>query len=244
MTKTVVVTGGGTGIGRATALAFARAGVSKVLITGRRRERLDEVADLHPAITPVVADVATDAGADAVADAVSGGLDVLVHNAGIHRRAPVDLIDVDAAREVFAVNVLGPIILTKRLLPLLRSPGGNIVFVSSVAGQRPAPTESVYAASKAAVDSLTRTWAAELAPKGIRVNAVAPSLVRTEVFETSGGMTPEQVDMLFEHAAKQIPLGRTGEPEDVSLWITRLADPASSWVTGQIIVTDGGWTLQ
>lgn len=238
----VVITGGGTGIGRSTALAFAEGGAAQVIITGRRPDRLAQVAALHPAITTVAADVATEAGAEAVANAVSGNLDVLVHNAGIHRRAPIEGIDLAAAREVFATNVIGPVILTLRLLPLLTSPGGNIIFVSSVAGHNPVPGESVYGASKAAVDSLTRTWAAELAPKGIRVNGVAPSLVRTEVFE-SNGMPPEAVDMLFEHAAKQMPLGRTGEPEDVTLWITRLAEPSSSWVTGQIIVMDGGWDL-
>ncbi|WP_117213057.1 SDR family NAD(P)-dependent oxidoreductase [Allorhizocola rhizosphaerae] len=239
----IVVTGGGTGIGRAAALAFADGGAERVVITGRRLDRLEQVAAQHRTITPVVADVSTGAGADAVAAAVAqGGVDVLVHNAGIHRRAPVESIDAASAREVFATNVIGPVILTVRLMPLIRSPGGNIVFVSSVAGHNPVPTESVYGASKAAVDSLTKTWAAELAPKGIRVNAVAPSLVRTEVFETNG-MTPEQVDMLFQHAAKQLPLGRTGEPEDVTLWITRLAEPSSSWVTGQVIVMDGGWDL-
>lgn len=241
----VVVTGGGTGIGRSTALAFACGGAAHVIITGRRPDRLEQVVAEHPAITAVVADVSTEAGADAVAAEVQrrgGSLDVLVHNAGIHRRAPVDGIDIAAARDVLATNVIGPVILTVRLLPLLRSPGGNIIFVSSVAGHNPVPGESVYGASKAAVDSLTRTWAAELAGKGIRVNAVAPSLVRTEVFETNG-MPPEQVDMLFEHAAKQMPLGRTGEPRDVTLWIVRLADSASSWVTGQVIVMDGGWDL-
>lgn len=238
----VVVTGGGTGIGRSTALAFAEGGAARVVITGRRADRLAQVAALHPSITTVAADVSTEAGAEAVAFAVSDGVDVLVHNAGIHRRAPVDGIELGAARDIFDTNVIGPIILTLRLLPLLASPGGNIIFVSSVAGHNPVPGESVYGASKAAVDSLTRTWAAELAPRGIRVNAVAPSLVRTEVFE-SNGMPPEAVDVLFEHAAKQLPLGRTGEPEDVTLWITRLAEPSSSWVTGQIIVMDGGWDL-
>ncbi|HZM78888.1 MAG TPA: SDR family oxidoreductase [Candidatus Limnocylindrales bacterium] len=238
----VVVTGGGTGIGRTTALAFAEQGAARVIVTGRRPERLAEVAALHPAIVAVPADVATAAGADAVADAVADGLDILVHNAGIHRRANLDAVPENDYREVFDINVIGPILLTTRLLPLLSSPGGNIVFVSSLAGRRAVPGESVYGASKAAVDSLTRSWALELAPKGIRVNAVAPGLVRTEVFFTHG-MTQDQVDFLFEFKAKETPLGRTGEPEDVALWITRLADPASSWTTGQIIALDGGTGL-
>ena len=82
----------------------------------------------------------------------------------------------------------------------------------------------------------------ELAPQGIRVNAVAPSWVRTEVFEVNG-MTPEQVDGMLEQVAKDLPLGRTGEPADVTLWITRLAEPSSAWVTGQVLVMDGGADL-
>ncbi|WP_377270026.1 SDR family NAD(P)-dependent oxidoreductase [Peterkaempfera sp. SMS 1(5)a] len=241
----VVVTGGGTGIGRTTALTFARLGAASVIITGRRAERLAEAAALHPAIVPVRADVATEEGAEAVAAAAGehgGAVDVLVHNAGIHHIAPLGEIDLKAARDLFDVNVLGTVVLTDRLLPLLRSPGGNIVFVTSPAGHNPTPTVSMYAASKAAVNSLTRTWALELAPRGIRVNAVAPGWVRTEVYESSG-MTTEQVDGLFEQAAKGVPLGATGVPDDVTLWITRLVEPSSSWVTGQIITMDGGADL-
>jgi NAD(P)-dependent dehydrogenase (short-subunit alcohol dehydrogenase family) len=240
--QVVVITGGGTGIGRVTALTFAKQGASTVIITGRRRDRLEETAALHPAIVAVPADVTTEDGADAVARTVAehgGVLDVLVHNAGIHFIAPVQEIDPAAARELFDINVMGAVVLTPKLLPLMRSPGGNIVFVTSPAGHNPTPQVSVYAASKAALSSLTRTWALELAPKGIRVNAVAPGWVRTEVFESSG-MTPEQVDGFFAQVAHGVPLGMTGVPEDVTLWITRFVDPASAYVTGQIISMDGG----
>lgn len=241
----VVVTGGATGIGRATALAFAEQGAAGVIVTGRRPDRLDEVAALHPAIVPVVADVSTESGADAVANAVDewgGAVDVLVHNAGVHTIGAVGDIDPAAARELFDTNVLGTVILTNRLLPALTSPGGSIVFVTSPAGHNPTPMASVYAASKAAVNIFARTWALELAPKGIRVNAVAPGWVRTEVYE-SHGMTTEQVDELFEQAAKSVPMGVTGVPEDVSRWITLLAAPSSAWMTGQILTMDGGADL-
>lgn len=243
--QTVVVTGGGTGIGRATALSFAELGAATVVITGRRGGRLDEVAALHPAIVPVVADITAEEGAQAIAAAIrerSGVLDVLVHNAGIYRQTPIDAIDVELARELLETNVLGTAMLTTRLLPLIKSPGGSIVLVSSVAGHKPEPYASVYAASKAGVHSLTLTWAKELAGRGIRVNAVAPSAVRTEVY-AANGLTEEQTDAIFNHYAACMPLGRTGTVDDVAPWITRLADPASSWVTGQIITLDGGADL-
>lgn len=241
----VVVTGGATGIGRSTALAFAEQGAAGVIVTGRRPDRLDEVAALHPAIVPVCADVSTESGADAVAKAVGewgGAVDVLVHNAGVHTIGAVGDIDPEAARELFDINVLGTVILTNRLLPALTSPGGSIVFVTSPAGHNPTPMASVYAASKAAVNIFTRTWALELAPRGIRVNAVAPGWVRTEVYE-SHGMTAQQVDELFEQAARSVPMGVTGVPEDVSRWITLLAAPSSAWMTGQILTMDGGADL-
>ncbi|MEU3557267.1 SDR family NAD(P)-dependent oxidoreductase [Streptomyces fragilis] len=243
--KYAVVTGGATGIGLATALDLAEQGAAKVVITGRRADRLAEAAALHPALVPVRADVSTEEGADAVAAAVGelgGVLDVLVHNAGVHTIGAVGEIDPATARELFDINVVGAIVLTNRLLPSLRSPGGSIVFVTSPAGHNPTPMASVYAASKAAVDTFTRSWALELAPRGIRVNAVAPGWVRTEVYERSG-MTSEQVDDLFAQAAKGVPLGVTGVPEDVSQWITLLSEPSSAWVTGQILTMDGGADL-
>jgi NAD(P)-dependent dehydrogenase (short-subunit alcohol dehydrogenase family) len=149
--QVVVITGGGTGIGRVTALTFAKQGASTVIITGRRRERLEETAALHPAIVAVPADVTTDAGADAVARAVAehgGVLDVLVHNAGIHFIAPVQEIDPAAARELFDVNVMGAVVLTPKLLPLMRSPGGTIVFVTSPGTTRPRRSRSTRRARR------------------------------------------------------------------------------------------------
>ncbi|MGW1196777.1 SDR family NAD(P)-dependent oxidoreductase [Streptomyces sp. NPDC002536] len=241
--RTVVVTGGGTGIGRATALAFAGLGAASVIVTGRRKERLAEVAELSEAIVPVTADVTTASGAEAVAEAVQergGELDVLVHNAGIFRFSPLAALDVATAREVLETNVLGPVLLTNHLLPLLRSPGGSIVLVSSRGGHNPGPGSSLYSASKAAVHSFTTSWAAELAPQGIRVNAVAPGFVRTEAY-AANGLSEQEAEGLFAGVAHTVPLGRVADPEDVTPWITRLADPsAAALVTGQIITIDGG----
>ncbi|WP_156724664.1 SDR family NAD(P)-dependent oxidoreductase [Streptomyces apocyni] len=243
--KTVVVTGGGTGIGRAAALDFARLGASRVIITGRRKERLAEVAALHPAIAGVTADVTTEAGAEAVAEAVregDGTLDVLVHNAGVFRFTPLAALDIPTAQEVLETNVLGPVLLTKHLLPHLSSPGGAIVMVSSRGGHNPGPESSLYSASKAAVHSFTRSWAAELAPRGIRVNAVAPGFVRTDAY-AANGLSQEQVEGLFAGVVCSVPLGRIADAEDITPWITRLAEPASALVTGQIITVDGGMDI-
>ncbi|MFC9440752.1 SDR family NAD(P)-dependent oxidoreductase [Nocardia sp. NPDC057030] len=238
----IVVTGGGTGIGRAAALAFAEQGAAGVIITGRRPEPLDAVAALHPAVIPLVADVATEAGTDAIAAAVRARgdkLDVLVHNAGVFSTTPLDDLDPAAVRHQFEVNVFGPILLTAKLLPHLRSPGGNIVVVSSISARLANPHQAVYGASKAAIDSFVRSAAVELGPKGIRVNGVAPGNVQTPILAT-GGVSPEDIDEWRTGYAGKAPAGRIGQVSDVIPWITRLAEPASSWVTGEIIVVDGG----
>ncbi|WP_167474742.1 SDR family NAD(P)-dependent oxidoreductase [Nocardia arthritidis] len=239
--QNVVVTGGGTGIGRAAALAFAEQGAASVLVTGRRPEPLAEVAAEHPAITAVVADVATEEGAEAIAEAVRerGRLDVLVHNAGVWAPTPLDALDPAEVRRQFEINVVGPTLLTARLLPLLRSPGGNIVVVSSISARLAGPGASVYSATKAAVDSLIRSWAVELGPKGIRVNGVAPGNVRTSILAI-GGLANTEIDTFRTTYADRVPAGRIGEVDDVVPWITRLAEPASSWITGEIITMDGG----
>ncbi|MCX4970534.1 SDR family oxidoreductase [Streptomyces sp. NBC_00654] len=240
--RTVVVTGAGTGIGRATALAFAAQGATTVIVCGRRKERLDQVAAEHPAVVPVTADVTSEAGAEALAVEVrarGGALDVLVHSAGVFRFTPLAGLGPDTVREVLDTNLLGPLLVTGHLLPYLLPQRGSIVLVSSRAGHNPGPGSSVYAATKAGVHSLTRSWAAELASHGIRVNAVAPGFVRTEAYEANG-MTPQQVAGLFDAITPDIPLGRVADVDDITPWITRLADPAASLVTGQIITVDGG----
>ena len=241
----VIITGGGTGIGRAAALAFAEQGAEWVLVTGRRTEPLAESAAAHPAICAVVADVGTEEGAETVAGAVTEGpgtADILIHNAGVLRPSRLGDCDVVQVRALFDTNVLGPLILTNRMLPLLRSPGASVLLLSSVVGHRPAlPGTSAYAASKAAVESFVRSWALELAGLGIRVNGVAPGSTRTQAMPSH--LTPEQVTQAEARLKQMIPAGRRADPGEIVTWITQVSDPRSGFLTGQVITVDGGQEL-
>ncbi|MFJ4650747.1 SDR family NAD(P)-dependent oxidoreductase [Nocardia sp. NPDC088792] len=240
----ILITGGGTGIGRATALAFADQGAARVTIVGRRNEPLAEVAAIHPAVVPLTADATTSEGIEAIDASVTehGGLDVLVHNAGIYRTTPLDELNVDAVRDQLEINLIAPLLLTARLLPVLTAPGASIVLVSSISARFASPTTSVYAATKAATDSFIRSWAMELGPKGIRVNGVAPGLIDTDI-HAAGGLDQKLITAWHETYAAAVPTERVGRVEDVTPWITRLAEPASAWVTGEIIAMDGGGLL-
>jgi NAD(P)-dependent dehydrogenase (short-subunit alcohol dehydrogenase family) len=242
--KTVIVTGAGSGIGRATAIAFANAGAN-VLGVGRREASLLETASTHAEVTTFVADVCADGAPEAVvAEAARrwGRVDVLVNNAGA--AAIVALADVTGARitELFALNVTAPSLLARAALPYLREVHGSIINVSSTFGHKPLPGGSHYAASKSAVESLTRSWALELAGDDVRVNAVAPGPTESEAL-AAAGLPDDVVDKIKRDEAEQIPLGRRGRPEEIADWIVHLADPASTWLTGQILTVDGGLDL-
>lgn len=242
--RTALVTGGGSGIGRAVAVALANRGM-RVLVTGRRAVALNATAELAPGITPFPADVTDQAGtqrAVQAAVAISGRLDLLVNNAAVLGPAPLGEIDPSTARQVWETNVLGLVLLTQAALPHLAASKGSVINVSSAFGAKPAPGVSQYGASKAAVNQLTRSWALELAGRGIRVNAVAPGPTETGALHRSG-RTPEQVEQIKARERQRIPLGRRGEPGDVAYWVVALADPAASWITGQVIGVDGGYLL-
>lgn len=243
--KVVIVTGGSSGIGRAAAHGFAEAG-AKVIITGRRAAALDAAAGDHPNISAVVADAAESVdAARTVAETVDrhGRLDVLVNNAGAGAILP--LADATAARieDIFAVNVVGASLLATAVLPHLMRSKGAIVNVSSTYGHKPAAGLSHYAASKAAMEHLTRCWALELAPQGVRVNAVAAGPTESGALTGMMRLSAEQAATIEAQEREAIPLKRRGKPDDVARWILLLADPASEWITGQVITADGGLGL-
>lgn len=243
--KVVIVTGGSSGIGRATASSFAEQG-AKVLITGRRAASLDEAAAEHPNIAGLVADAAApDDAVRTIAKAVAawGRLDVLVNNAGAGAILPLADATADRITNIFAVNVLGPSLLAAAALPYLAAAKGTIINISSTFGHKPAAGLSHYAASKAALEHLTRCWALELAPCGVRVNAIAAGPTESGALTGMMGLSPEQAAAIEEQERARIPLRRRGNPRDVARWIVSLADPAAEWVTGQVIAVDGGLGL-
>lgn len=237
----VIVTGAGSGIGRAAARAFARAG-GQVLAVGRREEKLKETKADDDSIVPFVADLRDEQSAgDVIAETTRrwGRLDVLVNNAGIFAAVPLSDTTDATIRDIFDINVAAPSLLAAAALPALRRSRGTIVNLSSTFGHRPAPGMSHYGASKAAIEHLTRSWAAELAVDGVRVNAVAPGPTESEAL-TAAGLSEDKVLAIKRDEAEQIPLGRRGEPGEVARWILHLASPTATWVTGQVVAVDGG----
>lgn len=243
--KVIIVTGGSSGIGRAAALSFAKRG-AKVIITARRAAPLEETARDHPNISGLVADAAEpDDAVRTIAKAVDtwGHLDVLVNNAGAGAILPLAEATADRIMKIFAVNVLGPSLPSAAALPYLAAAKGTIINVSSTFGHKPVAGLSHYASSKAALEHLTRCWALELAPHGVSVNAIGAGPSESGALTGNMGLSPEQAAAIKEQERERIPLKRRGNPDDVARWIVSLADPASEWMTGQVIAVDGGLGL-
>jgi NAD(P)-dependent dehydrogenase (short-subunit alcohol dehydrogenase family) len=243
--KVAIITGGSSGIGRASALALTTQGF-KVLITGRRADRLDMVAAAHTEIETLVADSAVPASAGRIVAAAIehwGRIDVLVNNTGAGAIATLEEVRIEQIENMLALNVTAPSLLAQAALPYLRQSKGVIINVSSTFGHKPAAGLSHYGASKAALEYLTRSWALELAPD-VRVNAIAPGPTESEAITEMMGLSEEQAEAVKAQEAQTIPLKRRGVPEDIGAWIAWLAGPASQWVTGQVIAVDGGLAIE
>lgn len=240
--KTAVVTGGTTGIGLETARQFLAQG-ARVIVTGQDEGRVAAAAaELGEGAVAVRADVRSLAGLDALAERVRaefGGLDVLFANAGIGGFAPVEHYSEESYDDQFAVNVKGVFFTIQKLLPLM-GPGGSIVINASAVNAKGTPMGSVYFATKAAVRSFARSLAAELAPRGIRVNAVSPGLVPTP-FASKMGLPPEALDQFTERAAAVTPLGRVGQAHEIAPAVVFLASDEAAYVTAADLLVDGGW---
>lgn len=240
-----IVTGGSSGIGRATALALAKAG-AKVVITGRGREALEATSGVHANIVGLVADVALPDDTHRTIGAALdrwGRLDVLINNAGAGAIMALAEATPERITEILAVNVLGSTLLAQAALPHLAAEAGSIVNVSSTFGHRPAAGLSHYAAAKAALEHLTRCWALELAPQKVRVNAVAAGPTASGALTGMMALSTEQAALIEAEEQARIPLQRRGTPADIARWILQFADRNADWITGEVLTVDGGLGL-
>jgi NAD(P)-dependent dehydrogenase (short-subunit alcohol dehydrogenase family) len=230
-----LVTGATSGIGRAIAVKLAEEGAT-VYVTGRRAELGKETVELIESVGGtghfIVADVANIDDVRKLAEEV-GEVDVLVNNAGIFPFSPTPEQSLEGYEQVFDINVRAAYFLTAALAPaMVARKKGAIVNVSSVAGQIGTPVGSVYNASKAALDALTRSWAIEFGAAGVRVNSVAPGPIATEAVAS--------ID-LFHEISSATPLTRAGRPEEIAEAVLFLASDKASYITGAVLAADGGF---
>jgi NAD(P)-dependent dehydrogenase (short-subunit alcohol dehydrogenase family) len=245
--KVVLVTGGTSGIGKTTAIEFARAG-AKVVLTGRREKEgaqvVDEIRKLGGDAAFVRADVAKDADVKAMVDFTVdkfGRLDVAFNNAGIEWKGPLDQVTEAEYRRVFDINVWGVFNSMRHEIPvMLKNGGGVIVNTSSVAGHIGLPGASIYMASKHAVEGLTKSIALEFAKQNIRVNAIAPGVIATDMLDRFAGKDGEMRESLNSIS----PVGRTGASEEIAAAVLYLCSDDAKFTTGTSLVVDGGYLAQ
>jgi NAD(P)-dependent dehydrogenase (short-subunit alcohol dehydrogenase family) len=239
--KVAVVTGGNSGIGLATAKRLQEEG-ARVAISGRSRKTLEEaVRTIGNGVIAIQADVAKLADVDKLYAEVAqklGKIDVLFVNAGVVKFAPLAETSESAYDEQFDINIKGAYFTIQKALPFLND-GSSIILNTSVADSKGTVGTSAYSATKAALRSLARTAAAELADRGIRVNTVAPGPIITPIFERTG-LPKEAVDEFAKELIAKLPLKRFGQPEEVASTVAFLASQDASYITGVEINVDGG----
>ena len=248
--KVVLITGGTSGIGRATAVAFAKEGAI-VAISGRRKsEGAETVALVEKAGGKglfIQSDVSDETQVKALVDTVVnqfGRLDIAFNNAGFEGTlAPLTEATAEQYEQVFNINVKGVFLSMKYEIPaLLKSGGGSIVNTSSIAGTIAMPNAGIYIASKHAVNGLSKTAALEVAKQGIRVNTVSPAAIQTDMLDRFIG--DEAAEQKKQYFAGLHPVGRIGTSEEVASAVLYLSSPGASFITGQDILVDGGFTAQ
>ena len=240
--KVALITGAGTGIGRAVAQRFADEG-AQVLILGRTESTLQETAAANKNIKYIVADIEKDSDIEKTVQELQnnyGRLDILVNNAGWAPVTPFSQVKMAEYDKVFSINVRALVNITLHLLPLLKECKGNIINMSSVICKNHLPNMSMYAGTKAAVEIFTQIWAKELAQDGVRVNAIGVGSIETPIYgktELYDSGIKEHIDKI----TKAIPQGHFGKPEDIAAVASFLASDEAKFVTGSIYGIDGGF---
>jgi 3-oxoacyl-[acyl-carrier protein] reductase len=240
--KVAIVTGASKGIGAAIARTFASAGAAVAVNYASNKADADRVVgDIAKAggkAIAIQADVAKRADVErlfAETKAKLGKPNILVNNAGVYRFAPLEAVTEQEFHSHFDTNVLGAILAIQEAVKAFDGAGGSVINISTIASANPSPNTLLYAASKSAIDTITRELALELAPKGIRVNAIAPGMTETEGF-AAAGLSAESAKAL----GFSLPMGRLGKPEDIARVALFFASDQSAWVTGEHISASGG----
>lgn len=242
--KTALVTGASRGIGRATAIALAKAGAQVLVHYGRNaaeaRSVVDEIKAAGGRGEAIGADLADPRGAHDLAakvrEIVGDRLDILVANAGVSKAATIEETTIEDFDALFAVNVRAPYFLVQQLLPILKE-GSSVVFTSSLAAHAAVGNLSAYAATKGAIDTLVKHFALILGAKGVRVNAVAPGVVETDMSNFA------RTDAGRDFTLGMQALKRVAQPDDIASAIAFLASDAARWVSGDTLRVDGGSKL-